>query len=140
MAARPTRSFRSAAIRTSSGPRFREVSPKYLNPPGRSPCPRREAAAWPWPGGCRKGRRGTWPLAAEALRDSLLVLAGNLAPERPGPHPFPPVNTWGYTAHHQFKAVYPTQHRSVYLMVQRLHPHPYLALFNGPDTSATAPR
>ncbi len=22
-------------------------------------------------------------------------------------------------------------------MVQRLHPHPYLALFNGPDTSAT---
>ena len=22
-------------------------------------------------------------------------------------------------------------------MVQRLHPHPYLALFNGPDTSVT---
>ena len=33
--------------------------------------------------------------------------------------------------------MYPSEHRSVYLMVQRLHPHPYLALFNGPDTSVT---
>ncbi len=46
-----------------------------------------------------------------------------------------PLSAWHFTAHHQFKAVYASDHRSVYLMVQRLHPHPYLALFNGPDTS-----
>ncbi len=40
-------------------------------------------------------------------------------------------------AHRQFKAVYPSNHRSVYLMVQRLHPHPFLSIFNGPDTSAS---
>jgi Protein of unknown function (DUF1553)/Protein of unknown function (DUF1549)/Planctomycete cytochrome C len=77
------------------------------------------------------------PLDAEALRDSLLALGGNLKLDRPGPHPFPAVETWTFTAHHQFKALYPSEHRSVYLMVQRLHPHPYLALFNGPDTSVT---
>ncbi len=43
-----------------------------------------------------------------------------------GLQPFPAVNTWTFTAHHQFKAIYPSEHRSVYLMVQRLHPHPYL--------------
>ena len=68
-------------------------------------------------------------------RDTLLDLAGRLDRSRPGPHPFPPPETWTFTAHHQFKAVYPSDHRSVYLMVQRLQPHPYLALFNGPDAS-----
>jgi hypothetical protein len=88
------------------------------------------------------GNAGYWrfdrrPLDAEALRDSLLALGGNLRLDRPGPHPFPAVNTWRYTAHYQFKALYASEHRSVYLMVQRLHPHPYMALFNGPDTSVT---
>ncbi len=78
-------------------------------------------------------------LDAEALRDTLLTLGGNLETGRPGPHPFPPPKRWTFTAHHQFKAVYPSNHRSVYLMVQRLHPHPYLALFNGPDTSMSTP-
>jgi hypothetical protein len=79
------------------------------------------------------------PLDAESLRDSLLALGGNLQLDRPGAPPFPSVNTWGFTAHHQFKALYPSEHRSVYLMVQRLHPHPYLSLFNGPDTSVSTP-
>jgi hypothetical protein len=65
------------------------------------------------------------------------LLGGNLDLNRPGPHPFPPKNKWKWTAHHQFKAVYPSNHRSVYLMVQRLHPHPYLSLFNSPDTSSS---
>ncbi|MDR3618957.1 MAG: PSD1 and planctomycete cytochrome C domain-containing protein [Paludisphaera borealis] len=86
--------------------------------------------AWYW----RFDRR---PLDAEALRDGLLALGGNLRLDRPGPHPFPAEGTWAFSAHHQFKAVYPSEHRSIYLMVQRLHPHPYLALFNGPDTSVT---
>jgi hypothetical protein len=85
---------------------------------------------WYW----RSDRRR---LDAEALRDTLLALGGNLDPSRPGPHPFPPVERWRYTAHRQFKALYPSDHRSVYLMVQRLHPHPYLSIFNGPDTSMT---
>jgi hypothetical protein len=86
--------------------------------------------AWYW----RSDRRA---LDAEALRDSLLALGGNLRLDRPGPHPFPPQESWAFTAHHQFKAVYPSEHRSVYLMVQRLHPHPYLSLFNGPDAGVT---
>jgi Protein of unknown function (DUF1549)/Protein of unknown function (DUF1553)/Planctomycete cytochrome C len=76
-------------------------------------------------------------LDAEALRDTLLDLGGSLAITRPGLHPFPAATAWHFTAHHQFKAVYPSHHRSVYLMVQRLHPHPYLTIFNGPDTSMT---
>ena len=76
-------------------------------------------------------------LDAESIRDSMLLLGGNLNLERPGPHPFPPADKWRWTAHRQFKAVYPSNHRSVYLMVQRLHPHPFLSLFNGPDTSAS---
>jgi hypothetical protein len=75
------------------------------------------------------------PLDAEALRDAMLQVAGNLDRSRSGPHPFPPPSKWTFTAHHQFKAVYPSSRRSVYLMVQRLQPHPYLALFNGPDTN-----
>ena len=76
-------------------------------------------------------------LDAEAIRDSMLQLGGNLELQRPGPHPFPAKDKWKFSAHYQFKAVYPSNHRSVYLMVQRLHPHPFLAIFNGPDTSAT---
>jgi len=75
-------------------------------------------------------------LDAEALRDATLAVGGNLVLERPGPHPFPPADQWKYSAHRQFKAVYPSNHRSVYLMVQRLHLHPYLSLFNGADTTA----
>jgi hypothetical protein len=86
--------------------------------------------AWYW----RFDRR---PLDAEALRDGLLALGGGLRVDRPGAHPFPAEESWSFSAHHQFKALYPSDHRSVYLMVQRLHPHPYLSLFNGPDTSVT---
>ena len=43
---------------------------------------------------------------------------------RPGPHPFPPIETWHWTQHDAFKAVYPSSHRSVYLMTQRLVKHP----------------
>lgn len=76
-------------------------------------------------------------LDAESIRDSMLMLGGNLDLKRPGPHPFPSSKKWRFSAHRQFKAVYPSNHRSVYLMVQRLHPHPFLAIFNGPDTNAT---
>ena len=76
-------------------------------------------------------------LDAESIRDSMLLMGGNLDFARPGPHPFPPADKWRFSAHRQFKAVYPSNHRSVYLMAQRLHPHPFISVFNGPDTSAT---
>ncbi|MGE3779757.1 MAG: DUF1553 domain-containing protein, partial [Pirellulaceae bacterium] len=79
-------------------------------------------------------------LDAESLRDTLLLAGNSLDLTRPGAHPFPEPSSWRFTAHKQFNpACYPSQHRSVYLMVQRLHAHPYLSLFNGPDTSLSTP-
>ena len=76
-------------------------------------------------------------LDAEALRDTLLVLGGNLDPTQGGPHPFPPQSEWKFTQHNPFKAVYETNRRSVYLMTQRIQRHPYLAIFDGPDPSTS---
>ena len=76
-------------------------------------------------------------LDAEAIRDAMLSVAGTLDLSRPGPHPFPDIKNWGWTQHTPFKDVYPSQHRSVYLMTQRIQRHPFLALFDGPDTNTT---
>jgi len=78
-------------------------------------------------------------LDAEALRDTLLLLGGNLDPTPGGPHPFPPQNEWKFTQHNPFKAVYETNRRSVYLMTQRIQRHPYLAIFDGADPSVSSP-
>jgi hypothetical protein len=79
-------------------------------------------------------------LDAEAIRDSMLEAAGLLDLARPGPHPFPPFREWHWTQHSQFKDVYPSRHRSVYLMTMRLKRHPFLGLFDGPDTNTTTGR
>jgi hypothetical protein len=76
-------------------------------------------------------------LDAEAIRDALLAAAGALQLERPGEHPFPDIKAWTWTQHAPFKDVYPSSHRSVYLMTQRLQRHPFLALFDGPDANTT---
>ena len=57
---------------------------------------------------------------------------------RPAAQPFPPIDDWHWTQHNPFKAVYPTDRRTVYLMTQRLVRHPYLAIFDGPDTNASS--
>lgn len=93
------------------------------------------------------GRHDRRRLEAEAIRDSMLAVAGRLDCSRPATHPFPPMSEWSWTQHNPFKAVYPSNHRSVYLMTQRIQRHPYLALFDGPDpnvstdvrTTATVP-
>jgi mono/diheme cytochrome c family protein len=72
-------------------------------------------------------------LSAEEIRDAMLVVSGNLDDRMPGPHPFPPVNTWSFTIHYPFAAHYDHNHRSIYLMVQRAKKHPYLSLFDGAD-------
>ena len=74
---------------------------------------------------------------AESIRDTLLVLGGHLDTRWPGAHPFPPQSEWKFTQHNPFKAVYDSRHRSVYLMTQRIQRHPYLALFDGADPSAS---
>jgi len=85
-----------------------------------------------WLGHFRRRR-----LDAEEIRDTLLWLGGNLDRSVGGPHPFPPVQTWGFTQHAPFSAVYETNRRSVYLMTQRIKRHPFLALFDGADTNVS---
>ena len=84
----------------------------------------------------RFGRRR---LDAEELRDSMLFISGELDPAEGGPHPFPHESTWAFSQHMPFTAVYETKKRSVYMMLQRFQPHPYLSLFDGADTNATTP-
>ena len=74
-------------------------------------------------------------LDAEAVRDAMLAISGDLDLTTAGPHPFPAIRTWDYSQHHPFVQVYPTNRRSVYLMTQRIERHPYLAIFDGADTN-----
>ncbi len=76
-------------------------------------------------------------LDAEAVRDSLLWLSGNLDLLPGEGHPFPPQKTWSWTQHNPFTAVYDTDKRSVYVMQQRIRRHPFFATFDGADTNAT---
>ncbi len=78
-------------------------------------------------------------LDAEELRDTLLALSGELDRAPGAGHPFPAEDTWSFSQHNPFKAVYDSQKRSVYLMTQRIQRHPYLALFDGADTNASTP-
>ena len=79
-------------------------------------------------------------LDAEEIRDAMLFVAGTLETGSGGRHPFPPVETWAFSQHGPFNAVYDTRRRSVFLMTQRIKRHPYLALFDGPDPNATTAR
>jgi hypothetical protein len=67
----------------------------------------------------------------------MLFVSGDLDFTPGGEHPFPAVNTWGFTQHNQFFALYDTRQRAVYQMQQRLRKHPFLALFDGADTNAS---
>jgi hypothetical protein len=79
-------------------------------------------------------------LEAEEIRDALLVASGELDRSPGEGHPFPPEKDWKFTQHAPFKAVYESKRRSVYLMTQRIQRHPFLALFDGPDTNASTGR
>jgi len=78
-------------------------------------------------------------LDAEEIRDALLATGGELDLSPGEGHPFPP-EPWKFTQHTPFKAVYDSKRRSVYLMTQRIQRHPFLALFDGPDTNASTAR
>lgn len=81
------------------------------------------------------GRR----LTAEELRDSLLLVSGELDATPGGPHPFPPEETWAFSQHGPFAAEYDTPKRSVYLMQKRNRRSRFLMLFDGPDPNASTP-
>ncbi|MEZ6086805.1 MAG: PSD1 and planctomycete cytochrome C domain-containing protein [Pirellulaceae bacterium] len=85
------------------------------------------------------GRFSRRRLRAEEIRDSLLVFAGQLDPTPAEAHPFPDESTWTFTQHDPFNAVYETNKRSAFLMVQRQRRHPFLALFDGADPNASTP-
>jgi len=76
-------------------------------------------------------------LSAEEIRDSILMVSGELDRNPGKEHPFPSPITWGYTQHGPFTAVYDHNKRSIYLMTQRLKRHPFLTLFDGADPNAT---
>ncbi len=76
-------------------------------------------------------------LTAEEMRDSLLAVSSQIDLLPAEAHPFPEESTWGYTQHNPFNAVYETNKRSAYLMVQRQRRHPFLSLFDGADPNAT---
>jgi len=76
-------------------------------------------------------------LAAEEIRDAILAVSGALDPAPGKAHPFPPPQSWSFTQHGPFYAVYEHDKRSVYLMVQRIKRHPFLALFDGADPNAS---
>lgn len=73
------------------------------------------------------------PLDAESIRDAMLAVSGHLVRTISGPHPFPPVETWSFTIHKPFHETYDSNHRSVYLMIQRNRRHPFLAMFDAAD-------
>ncbi|MAT14726.1 MAG: hypothetical protein CMJ46_05575 [Planctomyces sp.] len=76
-------------------------------------------------------------LSAEEIRDAMLMVSGNLDRTVGSEHPFPEVESWGFTQHNPFYAAYPTNRRSIYLMQQRLKRHPFLSLFDGADTNVS---
>ena len=76
-------------------------------------------------------------LTAEELRDSLLSVSGQLELSPAEGHPFPPEASWTFTQHTPFNAIYDTNRRSAYLMVQRQRRHPFLSLFDGADPNAS---
>ncbi len=79
-------------------------------------------------------------LSAEEIRDTMLFVSGDLDPARGREHPFPNIETWGFTQHSPYYGVYVTNQRSVYLMQQRLKRHPFLGLFDGADPNASTAR
>jgi hypothetical protein len=79
-------------------------------------------------------------LDAESIRDTLLVVGGNLDRAPGTAHPFPDPKGWNFTQHNPFKAVYDTNKRSVYVMTQRFQRHPFFGLFDGADTNTSTDR
>ena len=89
------------------------------------------------------GNRWLWRferrrLDAESIRDAVKLIAGTLDLSDGAAHPFPDLKKSRFTQHSPFNGILASERRSVYLMTPRLIRHPYLALFDGPDTNKAA--
>ncbi len=124
--------FRSNRWSIKSMHRLIMNSRAYMQSASRSPKAIRQDPTNQWLSGFPRQR-----LDAEAIRDTLLAVAGNLDLSQAGSHPFPPQSKWDFTQHKPFKAIYETNHRSIYLMTQRIQRHPFLASFDGADPSTS---
>ena len=124
--------FRANGWSIKSMHRLIMLSRSYRQSSARDPRAILQDPANEWMAGFSRRR-----LDAESIRDTLLVLGGNLDLSPAGAHPFPPQNSWDFTQHKPFKAVYESHHRSIYLMTQRIQRHPFLAIFDGADPSTS---
>ena len=70
---------------------------------------------------------------AEQIRDSLLMISGELDRSQGGRHPFDHRLTYFYRQHEPFVGNFETSKRTVYQMQQRFVKNDYLDLFDGPD-------
>ena len=89
------------------------------------------------PANVRLWRHTRRRLEAEEIRDAMLAVGEGLNADAPGLHAFPPAHEWKWTQHNPFRDFYDSPHRSVYLMTSRLQRHPFLGLFDGPDTNTS---
>ena len=76
-------------------------------------------------------------LDAESIRDSILFTSGQLDLTQPGAHPLDPWYNTRYNLNRPFHKEYDHNHRSVYLITQRIFRHSLLGLFDSPDTSTS---
>ena len=76
-------------------------------------------------------------LDAESIRDSMLAVSGQLDLSQPGPHAIPPWYEKRYGLNGPFHQEPETNHRSVYLLTQRIYRHSQLDLFDGPDRNTS---
>ena len=72
-------------------------------------------------------------LDAESLRDSIMLLSGDLDLTPGGRHPMPHHLTYFYRQHEPFNEFYESNRRTIYTMQQRFEKNAYLDLFDGPD-------
>ena len=76
-------------------------------------------------------------VSAEELRDTILLLSGELDRAAGRGHAFPPEHEWKFGQHTPYIGSLKSRHRSVYLMRQRVKRHPFLATFDAADPNVT---
>ena len=74
---------------------------------------------------------------AEAIRDSMLAVSGQLDSTQPGAHKIAPWYEKRYGLNGPFNQEIETNHRSVYLLTQRIFSHSKLDLFDTPDRNSS---
>jgi len=80
-------------------------------------------------------------LSAEELRDSALMVSGQLDLASPGAHPFNGLGEMSYTQHKPFENTFQHDFRSIYLMTSRIRKQAFLTLFDGANpTESTGQR